>query len=104
MYIIRCGWTRAVPVADMVGDETKGHGPGPRIVGRIGQGNSPMQASQEEITEKQLAEDFDRINDEVQRKLRDYRLLYPGAALDRDPDADDLVVEPVFAYDTHAVT
>ena len=59
-----------------------------------------MQRPREELTEQQLAEDFEEINDKIQEKVREYSVeqLTPFTA----PDEEGLVVEPVYAYEVHA--
>ena len=59
-----------------------------------------MEAPPNELTERQLAEDFERINDEIQEKVREYSVeqLPPFTA----PGEEGLVVEPVYAYEVHA--
>jgi len=61
---------------------------------------STMQPPREELTEKRLAEDFERINDEIQRQAREYSVEDFATAL--APDEGGLVVEPVYAYEVHA--
>ena len=61
-----------------------------------------MQPAREELTEKQLAEDFERINGEIQEKVREYSVEeFPPIAA---PDDEGLVVEPVYAYEVHAAS
>ena len=59
-----------------------------------------MQPPREELTEKKLAEGFERINDEIQEKAREYSVEeFPAIAAS---DEEVLVVEPVYAYEVHA--
>jgi hypothetical protein len=59
-----------------------------------------MQPPREELTEKQLAENFEKINDEIQEKAREYSVEQcPPITV---PDEESLVVEPVYAYEVHA--
>lgn len=62
-----------------------------------------MQAPTDKITEKQLAEDFDRIQREVAEQIRKYDDLYPELA--RLPyRGDEVVRQPIYHYEIHAVT
>lgn len=61
-----------------------------------------MQAPREELTEKQLAEDFDRVQREVAEQIRKYEEAYPDLAGQR-ADGDEVVRQPVYTYDIHAV-
>ena len=59
-----------------------------------------MQPPREELTEQQLAEDFEEINDRIQEKVREYSVeQFPPITA---PDEEGLVVEPVYAYEVHA--
>ena len=59
-----------------------------------------MQPPHEELTEKKLAEGFERINDEIQEKAREYSVEEFSAIAASDEEG--LVVEPVYAYEVHA--
>ena len=62
-----------------------------------------MQVPANELTEKQLAEDFDRVQREVAEQIRKYEEAYPELA--RHPHSGDEVVrQPVYAYEIHAVS
>ena len=61
-----------------------------------------MQAPREELTEKQLAEDFDRVQREVAEQIRKYEEAYPDLAGQR-ADGGEVVRQPVYTYDIHAV-
>ncbi len=59
-----------------------------------------MQTPTNKLTEKQLAENFEMINDEIQERAREYSVEeYPPITA---PDGEGLVVEPVYAYEVHA--
>lgn len=60
-----------------------------------------MQPEPQEVTEKRLAEDFEQINDEIQKKLRELQ-IEQAAPLGTPADDEGLVVEPVYAFDVHA--
>lgn len=62
-----------------------------------------MQLPCEELTEKQLAENFDKIQREVAEQLREYERTYPDLA---HPPAsgDEVVQQPIYSYDIHAVS
>jgi len=60
-----------------------------------------MQPPHEELTEKKLAEDFEKVQREVAERIRQYEQAYPELAHPQD-GADEYVQQPVYAYDTHA--
>ena len=62
-----------------------------------------MQESVEELTEKQLAEDFDRIRREIAEQIRRYEEAYPEL-LGPHSTGDEVVHQPVYAYEIHAVS
>jgi len=62
-----------------------------------------MQPPREEITEKQLAEDFEKVQREVAEQIREYEKAYPELAHPLE-SGDEVVQQPVFAYDIHAVS
>ena len=62
-----------------------------------------MQPPREELTEKQLAEDFEKVQREVAEQIRQYEQAYPELA--HPPySGDEVVQQPVYAYDIHAVS
>ena len=62
-----------------------------------------MQPPREELTEKKLAEDFDKIQREVAEQIREYEKAYPDLAHPSE-SGDEVVQQPVYAYDIHAVS
>ena len=60
-----------------------------------------MHPPREGLTEKQLAEDFDKVQRDVAEQIRQYEQAYPELAHPQD-SGDDAVQQPVFAYDIHA--
>jgi hypothetical protein len=62
-----------------------------------------MQPPLEELTEKRLAEDFERVQREVADQIRQYKRAYPDLA--HPPyTGDEVVRQPIFTYDIHAVS
>lgn len=59
-----------------------------------------MQPPGEELTEKKLVEDFERINDQIQKKAREYQIDQPAPLT--VPDEGGFVIEPVYSYEVHA--
>ncbi len=62
-----------------------------------------MQQPREELTERQLAEDFEKVQREVAEQIREYEKAYPELARPQD-SGDEVVQQPVYAYDIHAVS
>ncbi len=62
-----------------------------------------MQPPREELTEKQLAEDFEKVQREVADQIREYEKVYPELA-HRPYTGDEVVRQPLYTYDIHAVT
>jgi hypothetical protein len=62
-----------------------------------------METRTQPITEKQIAADFERIDEEVRSRASEFLVeeLAPPAA---PPSEDEVVVEPVYAYTLHAVS
>ena len=60
-----------------------------------------MQMAQDRLTEKQLVDDFERINEQVQEALRDLEVDQPLPPA-HGSDDEGLVVEPIYAYSIHA--
>ncbi len=62
-----------------------------------------MQPPREELTEKQLAEDFKKVQREVAEQIREYEQAYPELA--HPPySGDEVVRQPIYTYDIHAAT
>jgi hypothetical protein len=55
------------------------------------------------ITEKQLREDFEKVQRDVTEEIRKYEQQYPELAKP-SVRADDVVQQPVYTYQTHAVS
>ena len=62
-----------------------------------------MQPPHEELTEKQLAENFEKVRREVADQIRKYEKVYPDLA-SPPYNGDEVVQQPVYAYDIHAVS
>ncbi len=62
-----------------------------------------MQPPREELTEKQLAENFEKVQREIAEQIREYEQAYPELAHPQD-SGDEVVQQPVYAYDIHAVS
>ena len=62
-----------------------------------------MQQPREELTEKQLAENFDKVQREVAEQIREYEKAYPELAHPHE-SGDEIVQQPVYAYDIHAAS
>ena len=62
-----------------------------------------MQPPREELTEKQLAEDFERVQREVAEQIRKYEKEYPDLA-SPPYNGDEVVRQPIYTYDIHAAT
>ena len=62
-----------------------------------------MQQPREQLTEKQLAEDFEKVQREVAEQIRQYEHAYPELARPLE-SGDEIVQQPVFAYDIHAAS
>jgi len=60
-----------------------------------------MQTPTNKLTEKQLAENFEKVQREVADQIRKYEQAYPDLAHPQD-SGDDVVQQPVYAYDIHA--
>ncbi len=60
-----------------------------------------MQPPREELTEKQLAENFEKVQREVAEQIREYEKAYPDLAHPQE-SGDEVVQQPVYAYDIHA--
>ncbi|RJP36911.1 MAG: hypothetical protein C4547_06540 [Phycisphaerales bacterium] len=58
-----------------------------------------MLPTQNELTERELADDFERID----RRMRDIARRYKAESYPplTDVDDDSVVVQPVYAYDVH---
>lgn len=62
-----------------------------------------MEAHPNKLTEKQLAEDFEKVQREVAEQIREYEKAYPDLA--HPPyTGDEVVRQPIYTYDIHAVT
>jgi hypothetical protein len=62
-----------------------------------------MQPPREGLTEKRLAEDFEKVQREVADQIREYERAYPDHV--HPPySGDEVVQQPVYAYDIHAVS
>ena len=62
-----------------------------------------MQEPHEELTEKQLAENFEKIQREVAEQIREYEKAYPDLA--HTPyTGDEVVRQPIFTYGIHAAS
>lgn len=62
-----------------------------------------MQPPREDLTEKQLAENFEKVQREVAEQIRKYEQAYPDLA--HPPQSgDEVVQQPVYAYEIHAVS
>ncbi len=60
-----------------------------------------MKPPREELTEKQLAEDFEKVQREVAEQIREYEKAYPELA--HPPySGDEVVRQPIYTYDIHA--
>ena len=62
-----------------------------------------MQPPHEELTEKKLAADFEKVQREVADQIREYEKAYPDLARPSE-NGDEVVQQPVYAYDIHAVS
>jgi hypothetical protein len=62
-----------------------------------------MPPTREKLTEKQLAEDFEKVRREVADQIRQYEKAYPDLAHPSE-SGDEVVQQPVYAYDIHAVS
>lgn len=60
-----------------------------------------MQPPCEKITEKQLADDFEKVQREVARQIREYEKAYPELARPVYT-GDEVVRQPIYTYDIHA--
>lgn len=57
----------------------------------------------DKLTEKKLAADFDEVQREVAEQIRRYEEQYPELAR-RVQTGDEVVRQPVYRYDVHAVS
>ena len=64
--------------------------------------NLVMDAPREELTERKLAEDFDQVHRKVAEQIREYETTYPD--LCPPSPREEVVQQPVYAYEIHAVT
>jgi len=62
-----------------------------------------MSQPPKELTEKQLAETFEKVQRDVAEQIRQYEQAYPDLGHPED-SGDEVVQQPVFAYDVHAVS
>ena len=62
-----------------------------------------MQPPREELTEKQLAENFEKVQREIAEQIREYEKAYPELAHPQE-SGDEIVQQPVYAYDIRAVS
>ena len=62
-----------------------------------------MRPPREELTEKQLAENFEKVQREVADQIREYEKTYPELA--HPPySGDEVVRQPSYTYDIHAAS
>ena len=75
------------------------------IEARAGLGNAGdvVETMKNKVTEKQLVQDFDRIDEEFRARARDY-VVEEFSSQIGPPSEDEVVVEPVYAYTMHAVS
>ncbi len=62
-----------------------------------------MQQPREKLTEKQLAENFEKVQREVAEQIRQYEQAYPELA-HPTYTGDDVVRQPIYTYDIHAAS
>lgn len=62
-----------------------------------------MQPPHEELTEKQLAENFEKVQRDVADQIREYEKAYPELAHPTYTE-DEVVGQPIYTYDIHAAT
>ncbi len=62
-----------------------------------------MARTNDQLTEKQLAESFGEIQREVAEQIRKYEEQYPEFA-HQTPSADEVVQQPVYSYDIHVTS
>jgi hypothetical protein len=60
-----------------------------------------MQPPRKELTEKQLAENFEKVQREVADQIRKYEQAYPELAHPSE-SGDEFIHQPVYAHDIHA--
>lgn len=62
-----------------------------------------MQQPREELTEKQLAKNFEKVQREIADQIREYEKAYPELA--HPPySGDEVVRQPIYTYDIHAAS
>lgn len=61
-----------------------------------------MQAPREKLTEKQLAENFKKVQREVAQQIREYEQAYPELAHTRE-SGDEVVQQPIYTYEVRSV-
>lgn len=66
-------------------------------------GMTMTKRNDERVTEKKLAADFDKVQREVGEQIRRYEEQYPDLA-HRVQTGDEVVREPVYRYEAHAVS
>lgn len=61
-----------------------------------------MEPPSEDLTERKLAENFDQVRREAAEQIRKYESAYPDL---RPPSSgEEVVQQPVYTYEIHAVT
>lgn len=66
-------------------------------------GMTMTKRNDERVTEKRLAADFEKVQRDVTEQIRKYEQQYPELA-QPSTRADDVVQQPVYTYQIHAVS
>ena len=62
-----------------------------------------MEKETTQITEEQLAEDFEKVQREITEQIRKYELTYPELANPARGN-DEVVQQPIYTYEISAVS